>query len=71
MSSINPLDTQVGGDHYKNMPIQPIEFFMANKLPFVESSIIKYVLRYKSKNGIEDLQKAKHLIDILISKEDF
>jgi hypothetical protein len=62
------LDTQIGGNHYKNYPIQPIEFFIANQVPYAEAAVIKYVLRYKNKNGKEDLQKAKHIIDILIEE---
>lgn len=62
------LDTQVGGNHYKDFTIQPIEFFIANNLPFVEASIIKYVCRHSFKNGKEDLQKAIHLLEILIEK---
>ena len=62
----NALNTQEGGDHYKKYPIQPIVFCHANKIPSLESSIIKYVVRHKDKNGLEDLNKAKHTIDILI-----
>lgn len=64
--SNNPLDVQEGGDHYKKYPIQPIVFCHANKIPSLESSIIKYVVRHKDKNGLEDLKKAKHILDILI-----
>ena len=64
--SNNPLDVQEGGSHYKKYPIQPIVFCHANKIPSLESSIIKYVVRHKDKNGLEDLKKAKHILDILI-----
>ena len=60
------LETQIGGDHYKELSIQPIEYILANKLGFCEGNIIKYITRYKSKNGLEDLKKAKHYIDMLI-----
>lgn len=63
------LDVQVGGGHYKDYAIQPIEFFMANKIPYAEAAIIKYAMRHASKNGKEDLEKAKHLIDILIEAQ--
>ena len=63
---MSALDKQVGGNHYKKYNIQPIEFFIANNIPYAEAAIIKYVLRYQDKNGIEDLEKAKHLIEILI-----
>lgn len=63
------LDTQVGGDHYKSMPIQPMEFSMANQLDACQHTIIKYVTRFRQKNGIQDLEKAKHVIDMLIEFE--
>lgn len=62
----NSLENQVGGSHYKDMSIQPIEYIIANKLGYIEGNIIKYISRYKSKNGLEDLKKAKHYLDILI-----
>jgi len=65
---ISTLSYQVGGNHYKEYEIQPIEFILANKIPYVEGNIIKYICRYKEKNGIEDLRKAKHYIDILIKE---
>lgn len=63
------LATQVGGNHYKNMKIQPVEFAMANNLNFLQGCIIKRVCRHGSKNGLEDLMKAKHEIDLLIELE--
>lgn len=59
------LNTQVGGNHYKKYKIQPIEFFIANDIPYAEAAVIKYVVRHKDKNGKEDLDKAIHLIQIL------
>lgn len=66
---MSALDTQVSGDHYKNMAIQPVEYIHANNIPFIEGSIIKYVTRHRSKNGRDDLEKARHFIDILIERE--
>ena len=63
------LARQEGGNHYKEFVIQPVEFIHANNIPFLEGNIIKYVVRHKSKNGIEDLKKAKHYIDLLIQLE--
>ena len=60
------LDKQVGGNHYKQFLIEPIEFVHKNKNPPIEASIIKYICRHPFKNGKEDLEKAKHLIDLLI-----
>jgi len=64
--SNSSLDVQVGGRHYKSFKIQPIEYTLANNLGFCEGNIIKYVSRHKTKNGIEDLKKAKHYIDLLL-----
>ena len=63
------LDVQEGGDHYKDMAIQPVEYMVANGIGFVEGSVIKYVSRWKSKNGVEDLKKARHFLDLLIEAQ--
>jgi hypothetical protein len=65
----NPLDVQVGGDHYKDFEIQPIVFCMKNKLNACQSNVIKYVCRYNLKDGKKDLEKAKHYIELLIRME--
>ena len=62
--------TQVGGDHYSKMKIQPIDFITANGIGYIEGNIIKYVCRYKSKNGVEDLKKAQHYLQMLIEQEE-
>lgn len=62
-------DVQIGGDHYKIYKIQPTEFIHSNSIPFIEGNVIKYVMRHKYKNGIEDLKKARHYIDLLIQYE--
>lgn len=63
------LKVQVGGDHYKRLKIQPIEFIHANNIPFAEGNVIKYVTRWRDKAGIKDLEKAKHFIELLIELE--
>lgn len=63
------LAVQQGGSHYKDMKIQPIEFIHANNIPFAEGCVIKYVSRWRNKNGIADLKKAKHFIELLIELE--
>ncbi len=57
---------QVGGSHYKKYKIQPVEFIIKNNIGFVEGNIIKYILRFKEKGGVQDLEKAKHYIELLI-----
>lgn len=65
----SPLDIQIGGAHYKDAKIQPLEFIQANDLSFLQGCIIKRIFRYKKKNGLEDLLKAKHEIDLIINAE--
>jgi hypothetical protein len=62
-------ETQVGGDHYKDMGIQPAEYVHRNKIPYLEGSVIYYVTRWRKKNGIEDLKKARHTLDLIIEME--
>lgn len=64
----DPFKQQVGGDHYKSMTIQPVEFILANGLGFCEGNAIKYLCRYRQKGGVQDLEKAKHYVDLLIEQ---
>jgi len=57
---------QIGGTHYSDLAIEPIDFITANNLGFCEGNIVKYIARWKAKNGIEDLKKARWYIDFLI-----
>ena len=66
---MSAFDEQYGGNHYKHMVIQPLEFGLANNLGICEHAVVKYVYRWRSKGGVEDLRKARHYIDILIEKE--
>lgn len=59
-------DIQHGGDHYKNRAIQPWDYVIANEMGYLEGTIVKYITRYKDKNGVEDLMKARHFLDKLI-----
>ena len=60
---------QIGGTHYKKMKIQPSRFVIENELLFPEGSVIKYVIRHQDKGGKEDLEKAKHFIDMIIERD--
>jgi len=62
-------DIQIGGSHYKNLEIQPIDYILGNQLGYCEANVVKYVSRWQSKGGIDDLRKAKHYIDFLIDHE--
>jgi len=55
---------QVGGDHY-NMVIQPIEYITKNGMGYLEGNVIKYVSRHKSKNGLQDIEKAIHYLEFI------
>jgi hypothetical protein len=62
-------EVQHGGNHYKKYVIQPTEFIFKNNVGFIEGNVIKYVLRHRDKNGKQDLEKAKHYIDLLLELE--
>ena len=66
---MNVYDKQVGGSHYKKMKIQPSRFVIENKLPFPEGNVIKYICRHPYKDGKQDLEKAKHFIDMIIERD--
>ena len=63
------LSKQVAGSHYKDQAIQPVEYIHANKIGYFEGNVIKYVTRWRNKNCIADLEKAKHYIELLIELE--
>ena len=63
-----PLDHQEGGNHYKQFTIQPYTFTRTNNLNFFQGNVIKYVCRYKDKNGIEDLKKIIHYCELEIDQ---
>ena len=59
-----PQDRQVGGSHYKHFTIQPYEFIAKNDLTFFQGNVVKYVCRYRFKNGVEDLDKIIHYCEL-------
>ena len=61
---MSALNTQEGGSHYKDMLIQPVEFIVKNNISFLEANVIKYVCRHRNKNGIQDLDKAIHYLEL-------
>lgn len=62
-------DDFVHPDHYRRPGgIEPIEFIMANKLPFAEGCIVKYVFRHRSKGGLNDLKKAAEYLRRLMDE---
>jgi len=65
---LSAKDKQVGGAHYRAMAIQPIDFITTNGLGFCEGNVVKYVCRWQTKGGLEDLHKARHYLDLLIEQ---
>lgn len=65
--SSDALSKQVGGDHYKSLAIQPVEFIVKNGIPFLEANAIKYLVRHKSKGGAADIRKAIHYCELLLA----
>ena len=64
---LTALDKQEGGNHYKDMAIQPVEFITANGLGFLEGNVVKYICRHHAKNGAEDIKKAIHYCELLLA----
>lgn len=70
MASQKPNQSQIGGDHYRKCAIQPWDYVIANELDYFQGSIIKYVTRWRDKNGVEDLKKAQHFLTKYIENEE-
>ena len=60
---------QIGGNHYRKYRVQPSQFVTENKLLYPEGCVIKYVVRHQDKGGKQDLEKAKHMIDMIIERD--
>jgi hypothetical protein len=65
-SSSGANSTQVGGDHYRKHAVQVWDAVVAWKLGFLDGNVVKYVVRFRDKGGVEDLQKARHYLDKLL-----
>jgi hypothetical protein len=66
---VSAFKEQVAGSHYKDLAIQPAEFIHKNGIGYMEGAVIKYLTRWRNKNGVEDLKKARHYLDLLIEME--
>lgn len=62
-------DTQVGGEHYKSLKIQPIDYIIQNKMNFQDGNVVKYISRHRTKNGAEDVKKAMHYCRLILEIE--
>lgn len=60
---------QIGGNHYNNKRIQPIDYIIENNLPYCEGNVVKYVTRHKEKNGAEDIRKAIHYLRFILAAD--
>ena len=60
---------QIGGDHYKDFAIMPIEYITKNKLDFCEGNIVKYISRHKLKGKAEDIKKVIHYAELILELE--
>lgn len=60
------MKDNINPSHYKQGNIEVIDFILDQKLTYVEGNIIKYVSRYKTKNGLEDLKKAQWYLQKLM-----
>ena len=59
---------QIDGTHYSKLKIQPTEYIIANKLPYIEGNVIKYVTRHRDKGKSKDIDKAIHYLQMLLEK---
>lgn len=67
--AFSALSVQVGGSHYKDMPIQPVEYIHANKLTYLAGNVVKYISRHKAKGGAADVRKAIHYCELILQLE--
>lgn len=70
MEARGAFSEQIGGDHYKSLAIQPIEYILRNELGWCEGNIIKYITRWKQKGGKEDVEKVIHYAQMLLEEID-
>ena len=63
-------EKQVGGEHYKNCKIQPVDYIVENNLTFLEGNAIKYITRHRKKGeGAKDIEKAIHYLEMILEME--
>jgi hypothetical protein len=63
------LNKQVAGNHYKDLPIQPVEYIHSNGLTYLAGNVVKYISRHKSKGGAADVRKAIHYCELILELE--
>jgi len=70
LQKMKASDKQVGGQHYKDMAIQPGQFIRANGIGWYEGNAIKYICRHNAKNGRQDIEKAIHYLELVLEEYD-
>ena len=61
---------QIGGDHYKNCKIQPVDYIVENNLTFLEGNVVKYITRHRRKGeGASDIEKVIHYCELILEKD--
>jgi len=68
-AQVSASEKQIGGCHYKDMPIQPSEYIYRNGLNWYEGNAIKYITRHRVKGGQQDIEKAIHYLELLLEQE--
>lgn len=66
---MSALDVQEGGKHYKDKKIQPVEYIVANEMPYMDGCIIKYITRHRDKDGAKDIRKIMHYCELILELE--
>ena len=69
-NQLDALSQQIGGSHYKMMPFQPISLITTIDLDFFQGNVVKYVSRYKLKDGVRDIENAKHYCLMAMELDD-
>ena len=68
-TTYDTLSSQVDGNHYTSMKIQPAEFINENKILFAEGNDIKYICRHQKKGKRKDIEKAIHYLEMILERD--
>ena len=68
-TTYDTLSSQVDGNHYTSMKIQPAEFINENNLEFAEGNAIKYICRWRHKHKTKDIEKAIHYLEMILERD--
>lgn len=74
-NTMDPKNSVTEPPHYKNLAIDTLELMSVNfsdeaYMGFLEGNVLKYVMRYKMKNGVQDLRKAQYYLELLINRQE-